>query len=255
MITDQALTAAAEARAAGVNARADRPRQRRSSEAPGSSARVLVHGCTLQLRDSDATSGALVFDGYASAYEVGYDMWDFWGPYTEIVDAGAGAKSLAQEGLDVPLVLQHQSLRRIARTTIPDGEVGSLRLSEDAHGLHVLAPNLDPADDDVAYIAPKLRSGLVDEMSFMFRITRGSWSPDYTEYRIHEYDIHRGDVAIVGYGANPYTHGELRNQPDLHAQLAAASDDQARAALAQLEERFAAVVTPRPLLESYQQYI
>jgi hypothetical protein len=42
-------------------------------------------------------------------------------------------------------------------------------------------------------------------MSFAFRIESGQWSPDYTEYRINRYDIHRGDVAIVGYGANPYT--------------------------------------------------
>jgi hypothetical protein len=62
----------------------------------------------------------------------------------------------------------------------------------------------------VAYIAPKLRSGLIDEMSFAFRIESGQWSPDYTEYRINRYDIHRGDVAIVGYGANPYTAASLR---------------------------------------------
>jgi phage head maturation protease len=64
----------------------------------------------------------------------------------------------------------------------------------------------------VAYIAPKLRSGLVDEMSFAFRIESGQWSPDYTEYRINRFDIHRGDVAIVGYGANPYTVGSLRQE-------------------------------------------
>src|SRR5438105_2874995 len=82
---------------------------------------------------------------------------------------------------------------------------GSLQLSEetidDTEGLLVRAPSLDPEDVDVAYIAPKLRAGLVDEMSFRFRIDAGSWSPDWTEYHIEQYDIHRGDVAIVGYGA------------------------------------------------------
>ena len=107
-------------------------------------------------------------------------------------------------------------MRRIARTTN-----GTLTLSVTGEGLDVLA-ELDPADADVAYIVPKLRSGLVDEMSFMFRIDAGQWSPDYTEYRITKVDIHRGDVAIVGYGANPATSAELRKAPaapDLRAAL------------------------------------
>ena len=40
-------------------------------------------------------------------------------------------------------------------------------------------------------------------MSFAFRIVRVQWSPDYDEYRMLEYDIHRGDVAIVGYAPTP----------------------------------------------------
>jgi hypothetical protein len=32
-------------------------------------------------------------------------------------------------------------------------------------------------------------------MSFAFRIKEGRWSPDYSEYRINEYDIDRGDVS------------------------------------------------------------
>ena len=159
---------------------------------------------TLRAAD-DADDGPLHFTGYASVYERGYEMWDFYGPYTEIVSAGAGALSLARADLDVPLVLQHQSLRRIARTTN-----GTLTLSEDETGLLVDAPALDPRDHDGAYIAPKIRAELIDEMSFMFRIERGQWSPDYSEYRIEQYDIHRGDVAIVGYGANPHTSGSAR---------------------------------------------
>jgi hypothetical protein len=59
----------------------------------------------------------------------------------------------------------------------------------------------------VAQITPMLRSGLIDEMSFRFMITSGRWSDDWAEYHIHAVDIHRGDVAIVGYGANPLTAG------------------------------------------------
>lgn len=197
------MARAAEARAAGVEQRSHRPRQRRSSEhAPEGVAPRVAFRSQIELRAADAGSDLLHFSGYASVYEAGYEMWDFFGPYTEVVSAGAASETLARNGLDVPLVLQHDSLRRIARTTN-----GSLTLSEDETGLLVDAPALDPTDVDVAYIAPKLRSKLIDEMSFMFRITSGVWSPDYTEYRISSFDIHRGDVAIVGYGANPATTG------------------------------------------------
>ena len=197
---------AAAARGAGVAQRGDRPRERRNAQDPTSRAAARIAGVRMTLRAADdADDGPLHFTGYASVYERGYEMWDFYGPYTEIVSAGAGALSLARADLDVPLVLQHLSLRRIARTTN-----GTLTLSEDETGLLVDAPALDPRDHDVAYIAPKIRAELIDEMSFMFRIERGQWTPDYSEYRIEQYDIHRGDVAIVGYGANPHTSGSAR---------------------------------------------
>lgn len=198
-------------RAEAVAARADRPSQRRCARDAGSRPWVSAPAARMQLRDADDDSGPLHFTGYASVYERGYEMWDFWGPYTEVVSAGAGAKSLARDDLDVPLVLQHAALRRIARTSN-----GTLSLREDETGLFVEAPNLDREDQDVAYIVPKLRGGLIDEMSFMFRIVRGQWSPDYTEYRIDEYDIHRGDVAIVAYGANPFTSGGVRADETLN---------------------------------------
>jgi HK97 family phage prohead protease len=217
-MTASTIAAAAAARAQNVRQRADRPSQRRSGEQPGSRATVRAALSGVQVRDA-AEGGALEFTGHASVYEQAYEMWDMFGPYTEIVTEGAGADSLARADLDVPFVLGHDQLRRMARTT-----TGTLVLTEDATGLSVSAPALDPNDYDVAYIAPKLRSGLVDEMSFAFRIEAGQWSPDYTEYRINRYDIHRGDVAIVGYGANPYTVGSLR-------QPAAAPSSRARALL------------------------
>lgn len=209
---------------------ADRPRQRRSSEDRRSAPRVCSRIRGMQLRASD--DGATVaYDGYATVYDAAYEMWDFFGPYTEKVSPGAGAATLARADLDVPLVLQHADLRRIARTTN-----GSLELAEDDNGLHVSAPRLELADVDVAYIVPKLRSGLIDEMSFRFMITKGSWSSDWTEYHIEEYDIHRGDVAIVGYGANPHTAGSgLRAAEALLRDL---SDDQARRLLRSLNSRF-----------------
>ena len=197
------LRVAAVTRSGGVGQRSHRPKQRRSSSDVDSRAAMTAR-TVMDLR-APVDGGAMSFRGVASAYETPYVMHDFFGPYNEIVSAGAGSVSLKRADLDVPLVLQHDSLRRIARTSN-----GTLTLAETDGGLQVDAPNLDAEDRDVAYILPKIRSGLIDEMSFMFRIIRGQWSPDYSEYRIDEYDIHRGDVAIVGYGANPYTTSELR---------------------------------------------
>lgn len=214
---ERILEAAAEARGASVRAPADRPTERRCSEEAGAAPIVRARG-TLQLRqaaDSGNGGGLLHFTGFASVYDRGYEMWDMFGPYTEQVSSGAGAKSLANPELDVPLVLAHDSLRRIARTT-NDTLTLTEETVDEVSGLLVDAPQLDPRDADVAYIAPKLESGLVDEMSFRFRIMAGEWSSDWTEYHIQEYDIHRGDTAIVGYGANPHTSGSgLRSLPNL----------------------------------------
>ena len=198
------ITRAAIARAAGVAQRSHRPSQRRCAEQTGSAALARFAAQRMELRDS-SSDGLLTYDGYATTYDQSYDMWDMYGQYSEIVAAGAASDSLKRVGLDVPFVLGHDALRVMASTIN-----GTLTLSEDEHGLRVLADALDPNDADVAYIAPKIRAGLIREMSFKFVITRGQWSPDYTEYRIDSFDLHRGDVSIVGFGANPNTSGELR---------------------------------------------
>jgi uncharacterized protein len=155
-------------------------------------------------RSANDVGDGILFTGYASRTEVPYPMWDIFGEYTEIVSLGAFKKTLAASP-DVPLVLGHDSLRRIASTSN-----GTLQLVEDGHGLRVSA-KLNPADLDVAYIVPKMMTDddgtgpLISEMSFRFSIVSSQWSPDYSELRITEVDLDRGDVSIVGYGANPYT--------------------------------------------------
>lgn len=203
---ERIMEAAAEARAQGTAQRRDRPSQRRCAEEPDSRPLAIVRAQRMELRAPGDGGEFLHFQGFASVYNAAYEMWDMFGPYAEQVMSGAGAVSLARDDLDVPLVLQHQALRRIARTT--NGTLALDEREEDGvEGLFVDAPKLDPNDRDVDYIAPKLVSDLIDEMSFRFRIMAGSWSPDWMEYHIEEYDIHRGDVAIVGYGANPHTQG------------------------------------------------
>ena len=134
---------AALARSQAIRARADRPADRRSAPEGSGVARMAARAC-IDLRAKAEDADNLTFDGYATAFEAPYEMWDYFGPYTEVVSAGAADDTLALANLDVPLVLAHDQLRRIARTTN-----GTLTLTADERGLHVLA-DLDPTDRDSA---------------------------------------------------------------------------------------------------------
>lgn len=199
---------AAIERAAGVRAPGDRPSNRRCDREGTSRAWTPGHSARIEIRDGGAgPDGPQVFDGFASVTGRSYEMWDGWGPYLEQVHVGAFTETLSAEP-DVPLVIDHVSSRRIARTGNASSPLMLTEITDGGTtGLHVLAPALDLSDPDTAYIVPKLRSGLIDEMSFRFMITSGRWNDEYTEYHIHAVDIHRGDVSIVGYGANPHTVG------------------------------------------------
>jgi HK97 family phage prohead protease len=138
-----------------------------------------------------------VIEGYASVVERGYEMWDFFGPYTEIVSADAFDKTLAAAP-EVVYRFNH------AGTPMARTSNGRLELWADSQGLGDRA-RLNPSRWDVAQLVTAIRDGDVTEQSFMFTITAGQWSPDYLEYRINEVDLDRGDVGPVTYGANPHT--------------------------------------------------
>ncbi|RBY82678.1 HK97 family phage prohead protease [Blastococcus sp. TF02A-26] len=188
---------AAELRAAGAAALADSPSARRGAPAADAPAVVRMPISSVQFRASGDGDGEIVFDGIASTYERGYEMWDWYGPYTEVVSAGAGALSLSRNP-DVAFLLNHRGMT-LART-----KSGTLELSEVDEGLRAVA-RLDTRVTAVRDIQVAVERGDLDEMSFAFRITKGKWSPNYDEYRIEEYDIDRGDVSIVNFGANPHT--------------------------------------------------
>lgn len=263
MTRSTAVLEAAAARAERITerggSRGSRPSQRRSAEdGPASGGGIVTARATMTMRASKKDAGSLTFEGMASVYEPaghgleghvcrGYQMWDMFGPYTEYVHLGAGTASLANPELDVPFVTDHRSLQRLART---GNETSPLELSEDnadtsAPGLRVVAPSLQRANPFVAQIEHVVQTGLVDEMSFRFMITGGSWSDDWTSYDIHAYDIHRGDVSIVGYGANPHTAGSgFRGQ---QLGLGAVTDDELRR---ELERRTGTVIDLAPARRS-----
>lgn len=177
---------------------------------PAGQARLQSFRSTLKARQSGSGSDSrIIFEGYASAFEMPYEMYDFWGPYTEIVSVGAADATLAAEP-DTAFLTNHRGVT-MARTTS-----GTLQLSADSTGLADVA-STNAARQDVQILRHAVDDGDVTEQSFAFMITAGQWSPDYTEYRINAFDINRGDVSAVNYGANPYTSVAARSHELLSA--------------------------------------
>lgn len=151
-----------------------------------------------------ATRDSLHFSGYASVFDKGYDLYG--GPpigWTEYIERGAFDKTL-KEKPDLHLLINHEGMP-LART-----KSGTLQLSVDDTGLRVDA-DLDRRDPDVQRLQTKMERGDIDEMSFAFRVKRQSWSADETERRIEEVSLHKGDVSVVNFGANPHTSATLRS--------------------------------------------
>ena len=196
-MTHTTAKAAAEARAAGTRQITDRPQQRRG--APDVGTLAVVRGVALATEErKKGDSSTTVVTGYASVTEVPYEMYDFFGPYTEVVTRGAFEKTLAASPL-VEFTVNHG-----AGGALPMAHTrnGTLTLTEDQTGLSFEA-TVDTTRSDVADLVKALQRGDMAEASFKFRIESGQWSPDYTEFRINAVDLEHGDVSSVNFGANP----------------------------------------------------
>jgi HK97 family phage prohead protease len=142
-----------------------------------------------------------VVTGYASLFDDPYDV--FGGPngkgWTETVDRGAFRTTLARNP-DVVLVLNHDKTGiPLARTT-----AGTLRLSTDSKGL-LSEARIDRRDPLAQSVEIALEKRHMQEMSFAFRTVRHSWNTDYSERRLLEVNMDKGDVSLVTHGANPNT--------------------------------------------------
>jgi HK97 family phage prohead protease len=137
--------------------------------------------------------------GYATVFDTPYPMWDMFGEYDEIVRGGAADLTLAKEP-DVSFLVNHGGVT-MARTTN-----GSLELEADKVGLAQDAW-LNPDRSDVQILMSAIDDKLITEMSFAFMIpdAGGWWSEDFQTFEIRQFDLDRGDVSAVNYGANPYT--------------------------------------------------
>lgn len=155
-------------------------------------------------------NGDLVATGYASTFDE-YEVYG--GPenygWIEKLDRKAFNTTLRDKP-DVVYLVNHMGLP-LART-----KSGTLSLKVDDGGLGVEAL-LEKTDPDVLALQPKMARGDVDEMSFAFYVKVQKWSAadgyeeDDMSYRlITEVSIHRGDVSVVTFGANPNTHAQLQ---------------------------------------------
>jgi phage head maturation protease len=193
-----------------------------------------------KLRAESVVKDGLEFvqvEGYASVFETGYEMYDWYGPYTEIVSAGAADVTLAANP-EVVFRFNH------AGTPMAGTRNGRLNLWADETGLGQRAL-LNPRRGDVSDLVQAIEDDDVREQSFMFRITAGQWSPDYMEYRITEFDLERGDVGPVTYGANPHTSISARSG-DFLASIPSLPPLIAREALTLLSQRADLAAAPAP---------
>lgn len=167
--------------------------------------------------------------GVASVTDTPYEMWDFYGPYTERVARDAFSASLQRQP-DVAFLCNHEGLT-MART-----RAGSLQLSIAAEGL-VSEAWLNPQRNDVADLITAVRDGCVDQMSFAAMLVDGQWSDDFSEFTLRELDLHAGDVSAVNFGANPNTHIDEQARRMLD-QVGRWPEAAARSAWRMLDKRF-----------------
>lgn len=173
-----------------------------------------------EIRDADASADELVLIGYASTFEP-YDMYG--GPsaygWIEQLDMHAFDKTL-REKPDLHLLINHEGMP-LART-----KSGTLALSVDGHGLRTES-RLDRSDPDVQRLEAKMRRGDMDEMSFAFRVKAQKWEAapgfeddDQSKRTLLEVSLHKGDVSVVNFGANPTTHAEIKSFDQMISLLA-----------------------------------
>lgn len=151
----------------------------------------------------------LALDGYASVFNKPYELYGGAdkGGWDEVVHRSAFDVTL-REKPDLHLLINHEGMP-LART-----KSGTLHLSTDSTGLRVKAPDLDRRDPDVQRLEVKMERGDMDEMSFAFRVKTDEFDEDKGLRTLKEVSLHKGDVSVVNFGANPATSVKMRSLAD-----------------------------------------
>ena len=194
-------------------------RRKRPMELTDAPERRSISVDNVSIRD-DGDENTIILEGYASTFEP-YEMYGGpdCGGWIEQLDTRAFDRTL-NEKPDLHLLVNHEGMP-LART-----KSGTLELSTDEHGLKVLA-RLDKRDPEAQSLAIKMERGDMSEMSFAFRVKGQKWdsTDDFPEdpealRTITEVSLHKGDVSVVNWGANPTTSAGIRSASDALRYLA-----------------------------------
>ena len=162
-------------------------------------------GLPVEVREGET---GLVVEGYAALFDTPTNIGD---AFIEQIARGA-FKSALERGDDVEFLINHGGLP-IARST-----AGNLYLEEDDKGLKMRAV-IDPSDPDVMRIVPKMRAGMLDQMSFAFQATGQRWDTPAEGMDVRTItDVMLYDVSVVNRGAYPDTSIALRSREEAKAE-------------------------------------
>ena len=152
-----------------------------------------------EIRNGETGDG-MTFSGYAAVFNSDSEPL----PFIERIQPGAFQRTLGSRN-EIKMFVNHDTSRILASK-----RAGTLRLSEDQHGLRVDADLPDTTDGrDMAVL---LQRGDIDSMSFGFSIPKGgdSWSDDGQRRELHEVRLH--EVSIVtGFPAYAATTAAVRS--------------------------------------------
>ncbi len=172
----------------------------------------------------DATEGdGMTFVGYGAVFNSDSEPL----PFTERIAPGAFSRSLRSRN-EIKMFVNHDTTQVLASK-----RAGTLRLSEDSHGLRVEADLPDTtAGRDMAFL---IKRGDVADMSFGFSVPRGgdSWSDDGATRELREVRLH--EVSIVtGFPAYTSTTASVRSLDGL-VEATGLEADKLNAAITALE--------------------
>ena len=145
--------------------------------------------------------------GYAAVFETETDIAGLW---REKIARGAFADAITKASADVHALFNHDDNFVLGRM-----KPGTLRMSEDDHGLAV---EIDLPDAPYAQsLIASIKRGDIDQMSFAFTMRGGvqKWDDSQTPVlRIIEKVGELYDVSVVTRGAYPTTEIGLRSRDD-----------------------------------------
>ena len=185
----------------------------------------------MELRAVSDDSGVRHITGYAAVFN---SLSEDLGGFREKIAPGAFARAVKED--DVRALWNHNSDNVLGRT-----KSGTLRLSEDNHGLKI---ECDPPDAQwVRDLVASIERGDVDQMSFGFIVRRypdGSRGSQWIEENGEDIriltDVELFDVSPVTFPAYPDTEVGLRSLEEhkKHAQSSASGEEGERSGLSVL---------------------